>query len=76
MSSADPMDGVWNGRRVSFHATPNDRECKNVLVGIVEASKYVGRTERGGIPNWKLTVRGASGKTLEVDMCEQYARFS
>lgn len=75
MKHSDPADGVWNGRRVSFHAVPNDPQCERVLVGIVEQSKYIGRTKRGGIPNWSLTVRGASGKVLEVDMCEQYARF-
>lgn len=47
-----------------------------VLVGIIDAARYLGKTERGAIPNYSLTVRGASGKTVEVNLVEQYARIS
>lgn len=45
------------------------------FVGIVESGRYIGKTERGAIPNWELTVRGASGKAVTVNMVEQYTLF-
>jgi len=67
----------WIGKRCSFNAElgRDVAGCK-VLVGIVESAKYIGLTERGKIPNFALTVRGASGKLAEVNLVEQYARIS
>lgn len=45
------------------------------LVGVVEAKRWVGYTQRGHIPNYELTVRGASGKAMTVDMHAQYVTF-
>lgn len=66
----------WIGRKVSF-----DRELGNPLagqrlVGLIEDCRYVGSTKRGEIPNYQIMVRGASGKTCEVNLVEQYAFIS
>lgn len=45
------------------------------LVGLVEAQRYVGRTPRGEIPNYELSVRGTSGSLLKVNMVESYTIF-
>ncbi len=66
----------WIGKRCSFNAELGGAIGGKVLVGIVEAARYIGKTERGQIPNYSLTVRGASGKTAEVNFVEQYARIS
>lgn len=59
----------WIGMRASF----NYGEPPRRLVGIVEASRYIGRTQRGAIPDYELTVRGTSGKTVTVSLVESYA---
>lgn len=71
----------WIGKRCSFNSEPGGNLgmaglSAKVLVGIIEAARYIGKTERGQIPNYSLTVRGASGKTVEVNMVEQYAQIS
>lgn len=40
------------------------------LVGIVERAIYIGRTARGQIPDYSLTIRGNSGRQVEVSMVE------
>jgi hypothetical protein len=45
------------------------------LVGVVEEARYVGRTARGQIPDYRCTVRGRSGALLEVSMVESYMTF-
>lgn len=60
------------GRTCSFdHA--NDPAKR--LVGIVADARYVGRTTRGNIPDYLLTIRGASGALLEVSLVERRASF-
>lgn len=59
------------GRRCSFdHGKPPRR-----LVGIVEACEFVGRTERGAIPDYKITVRGDTGRTITTSLVESRANF-
>jgi hypothetical protein len=58
------------GRSIRF-----DRDGKR-LVGIVTEARYVGRTERGDIPDYELTVRGASGACITVSLVESHASFS
>ena len=55
------------GKRVTF-----DHAGKR-LVGLIEAQVYAGRTVRGAIPDYRLTVRGDSGRTLEISLVESYA---
>lgn len=45
------------------------------LVGTVKAQRYIGRTARGAIPNHEITVVGATGRELKVDMVESYTTF-
>lgn len=66
----------WLGKRVSFDGEHGGPMAGKTLVGLIESARYLGETERGKIPNWSLTVRGASGKTCEVNLVEQYARIS
>lgn len=66
----------WIGRKVSFDREPGNAVAGQRLVGIIESATAKGRTERGNIPNYGLTVRGASGKTCEVNLVEQYALIS
>lgn len=42
-------------------------------IGRVVAQQWIGRTERGRIPNYLLTVQGESGACLTIDMVESYA---
>jgi hypothetical protein len=59
----------WVGRVCRFdHAGAR-------LVGTVTAQKYAGRTPRGALPDYTLTVRGQSGKTLEISLVESRASF-
>jgi len=46
------------------------------LVGIVQAQTYIGRTVRGQIPDYRLTIRGESGKTVEISLVESYATLT
>jgi len=63
------------GRSVSFNnpagGTPPGR-----LVGVVESANYIGRTVRGSIPDYQLTIRGQSGRRVTVSLVESYASFS
>ncbi len=61
------------GRRVSFIGSSGSPLAGKNLVGIVEAATYAGKTERGSIPDYALTVRGASGNTTEISLVENYA---
>lgn len=45
------------------------------LVGTVTAQKWAGRTARGALPDYTLTVRGSSGKTIDVSLVESRASF-
>jgi hypothetical protein len=38
--------------------------------GIICAARYVGRTARGGLPDYEVTLRGASGATVTVSLVE------
>lgn len=59
----------WVGRTVRF-----DHNGAR-LVGVVTAQKWAGRTPRGALPDYTLTVRGNSGKTLDVSLVESRASF-
>ena len=59
----------WVGKTARFdHAGQR-------LVGVVIAQKWAGRTARGAIPDYTLTIRGNSGKTLDVSLVESRASF-
>lgn len=62
------------GRPVSFDDIHGGR-AERRLVGMVDHARYVGRTKRGAIPDYELTVRGASGKTVTVSLVENYVIF-
>ena len=38
--------------------------------GIICCARYVGRTARGGLPDYEVTLRGASGATVTVSLVE------
>lgn len=69
------QEARWIGQRCSFEGELGGPMAGKTLVGIVESATCIGKTGRGDIPNFKLTVRGYSGKLLEVNMVEQYAQF-
>ena len=43
------------------------------LVGIIEAQRFIGFTQRGNIPDYQLTIRGASGALITTSLVESYA---
>lgn len=45
------------------------------LVGTVESQRYIGRTVRGDIPDYTLSIRGASGARVEASLVESHATF-
>ena len=45
------------------------------LYGTVKNAAYIGRTNRGLIPDYLLTIQGRSGQTVEVSLVESHARF-
>lgn len=54
------------GRRATFDH--NGRR----LAGLIAAQEFTGYTERGNIPDYKITVRGDSGRYIEVSLVESY----
>jgi hypothetical protein len=64
--SLDPRPDHWLQRAVSF-----THEGKQ-LVGVIVAQQYVGRNPRGDLDDWLVTVRGQSGKTVEVSFLDAY----
>lgn len=72
----DPNAGKISfvGRRISFDAPdPADPSRKIRLKGMVLTQEFIGRTERGRIPNYRVRVQGRSGRTMDVDLVESYA---
>ena len=70
-TTTSPSAEKWIGLRVSFN------HGGKRLVGTVLRAHYIGRTVRGDIPDFALTIAGASGATLEnVSLVESYASFS
>lgn len=59
----------WVGRTCSF------LKDGKPLIGVVTAQRWAGRNNRGAIPDYTMTVRGASGRTMEISMVENYASF-
>jgi hypothetical protein len=70
MTEPEPYPRQFVGKRCSFN------HGGKRLVGIVQKQAYIGRTERGRIPNYRLEVRGISGAVLEVDLVETYATIT
>lgn len=58
--------GCFLGLAVAFTHPMNGKRLR----GIVCASRYVGRTARGAIPDYEVTIRGASGATVTVSLVE------
>lgn len=63
------------GRSVSFDH-PDAPDVGVRLVGVVTAAKDNGKTARGAIPDFLVTVRGASGATKTVSFVETYMRIT
>lgn len=63
------------GRSVSFD-DPAGGSSSRRLVGMVEAASYTGRTVRGAIPDYSLTIRGQTGKRITVSLVESHASIS
>lgn len=59
----------WIGRRCHFLKDGKE------LIGVVTAQKWAGRTARGALPDYTLTVRGNSGRTMEISLVENKASF-
>lgn len=72
MQETDPHPNTkrFVGKRCSF-----DHQGKR-LAGVITAQEYIGRTERGAIPDYRLTVRGQSGRTLTISLVESYTSIS
>ena len=71
-TAADPYADQpkrWVGKTVRF-----DHSGKR-LVGVCLSHTYTGRTARGSIPDYLLTVRGTSGTMLDVSLVESKALF-
>jgi hypothetical protein len=67
MTSTDAVpQRNWVGLRCSF-----DYEGKR-LAGVVTAQEWLGLTPRGFLPDWRVTVRGQSGKSVTVSLVESY----
>jgi len=45
------------------------------LVGIVTAQRFNGRTIKGDLPDYELSVRGNSGKVITISLVENRASF-
>lgn len=45
------------------------------LRGYCSAALYAGRTERGAIPDYTITIRGQTGATVTVSLVESRASF-
>lgn len=58
------------GKRVTFDFD------KKRMVGLCEKAIWNGYTKRGNIPDFIITIRGNSGKAIEVSLVESYAIFS
>lgn len=58
--------------RIAVFDSPEDP--KKSLVGEVIAAVVIDPTKKGKIPNMLLTVRGRTGKVLDVDYVEQHTR--
>lgn len=57
------------GRVATFD---NPEDPHKTLVGMIEGAVMIEPTKRGHIPNMMLTVRGRTGKLLEVNFVEQH----
>ena len=64
MTDPHPNPDRFVGRAASF-----DHGGRR-LVGIVETQRYTGRTVRGEIPDYDVTIRGASGAAVTVSLVE------
>lgn len=56
----------WIGLRCSF-----DYQGKR-LAGVITAQEYAGKTERGSLHDWTVTIRGQSGKCVTVSLVNSY----
>jgi len=63
-SDPHPSPTRFIGKRCSF-----EHESRS-LAGVIIAQEYIGRTPRGAIPDYRVTIRGQSGKTLTVSLVE------
>lgn len=63
----------WVGKTARF--LPTGKAHGTQMVGIVTAQKWVGRTVKGCIPDYELSVRGQSGKVIQISMVENRVTF-
>ena len=51
-------------------------QCHGVQkVGIVTAQRFTGRTTKGNLPDYELSVRGQSGKVITISLVENRVSF-
>jgi len=69
MPEADPhpRPNRFVGLECSFDGPDGKR-----LSGWILTQDFIGYTERGRLPNYRLKVQGLSGATQEVDLVEQH----
>lgn len=60
------------GRSCQFDHPGLGKRVSGVITEAVDA----GVTAKGAIPDAKVTIRGASGATVEVSLVEQHVQFS
>lgn len=69
-----PNHARFVGRAVAFDHPAGKADARR-LVGVVESQRYIGRTKRGDIPDYTLSIRGKSGRLIETSLVESYATF-
>lgn len=62
--------GFWIGRIATFEATPGQRTPR--YAGQIIRVDFTGYQEPNAVPNFSLTVRGRSGKTMAIDLLDQH----
>lgn len=64
----------WVGRECTFDLPLSDDSTRRAT-GTVIAQKWAGRTKRGAIPDYTLTIEGRSGTRVNVSMVESHCSF-
>lgn len=69
LTDPHPVPNRFVGKACSFNHSFGGGPVKR-LVGVIEAQTYIGRTTRGDIPDYALTIRGSSGRAVAVSLVE------
>ena len=68
---ANQARALWLGRIATFQAQP--KQPRPRYAGQIIRVDFTGRQEPGNVPNFRLTVRGRTGKVATVDLLDQRA---